>query len=408
MKQLLLIICGCVLLIGNSCSGRSTKNVDKDVSYGNLPVIDITKDYPVKEVNIQDIAEVEYIPLETTEESLLDGGALGRVACSDSLIVTCNLQQGKVLIFDRTGKHMHSFSHMGGGAEEYMQLSCYCVDFKANEIFISDFFHNHRIMVYSLEGDFKRILLLPKEIMPYLMYNYDNDYLLVYDGYRLDSAFPDKDINKKPYMLFSKKDGKMITLNFTVKERIGNKYSVIDKEVDHTVYGRSSMVGIFQISKNGSKTFVSDFARDTLYALEKMQFIPLIVRTPTIAESNKTILFSIYFRTNRYTLLSSVEKKIDKDKGELAPVSRYFMYDKQTGEIHTPHFYNLDYSPKRQTIVEDNYMAELPDNYARRILSAEMLVRINKEGHIVGRLKEVVSKLQEDDNPVLMLIKFKE
>ena len=36
-----------------------------------LPIIDLEKEYPVKRIDIHEIADVEYIPLETTDESLL-------------------------------------------------------------------------------------------------------------------------------------------------------------------------------------------------------------------------------------------------------------------------------------------------------------------------------------------------
>lgn len=407
-QKLILIVCGCLLFsMGNSCSGRGTKTASKTDSGGYLPTINITKEYPLKEINIQDIANIEYIPLETTKESLLDGGALVRMACSDSLIVTCNILEGKILVFNRIGKFLHSFSHLGNGDKEYRTLMSYCIDFHTNEIFIADILDMHRILVYSLTGAFKRILPLPKDILPYTIHNFDNKSLLIYDRFKLDNGFPTNHINNKPYALLSKKDGEMTPLNFVVENRIGNSFTFIDI-ADNTAYGIKSMVRIFPISKNGSKIFVSDFARDTLYSLDKTGFTPIAVRTPTVAASDKTILFSIYCKTNRYTLMNSIEKNIDKQKSEIVPVSRNFIYDNQTGEINSPAFFNLDYSPKKQTIIQDNYTAELPKNYARHILSAEMLTQIYLEGHTVGKLKEVASKLKADDNPVLMLVKFKE
>ncbi len=42
---------------------------------GDLPVFDISKNYPEKEIRLQDIADVEYVPLETTDDLLLSGEA---------------------------------------------------------------------------------------------------------------------------------------------------------------------------------------------------------------------------------------------------------------------------------------------------------------------------------------------
>ena len=38
-----------------------------------LPVIDMNEDYPEKEIVLQDIADISYIPLETNDEFLFDG-----------------------------------------------------------------------------------------------------------------------------------------------------------------------------------------------------------------------------------------------------------------------------------------------------------------------------------------------
>ena len=41
-----------------------------------LPILDLSKDYPEKKVDIHELGEVEYIPLETTDESVMTVGLL--------------------------------------------------------------------------------------------------------------------------------------------------------------------------------------------------------------------------------------------------------------------------------------------------------------------------------------------
>lgn len=38
-----------------------------------LPQIDVNEEYPEKEIFLQDVADIEYIPLETNEEMLFQG-----------------------------------------------------------------------------------------------------------------------------------------------------------------------------------------------------------------------------------------------------------------------------------------------------------------------------------------------
>ena len=54
-----------VLYLLVSCQG--TKRAETQA----LSVVDMTKSYPEKEIVLQDIADVEYIPLETTDDFLL-------------------------------------------------------------------------------------------------------------------------------------------------------------------------------------------------------------------------------------------------------------------------------------------------------------------------------------------------
>ena len=63
----------------------------------NLPVIDLLKDYPTKQKNIKDIAELEYIALETTDDVLLsDNAVLSYV--SDNYILVHDLN-GVIYLF---------------------------------------------------------------------------------------------------------------------------------------------------------------------------------------------------------------------------------------------------------------------------------------------------------------------
>ena len=53
----------------------------------------------------------------------------------------------------------------------------------------------------------------------------------------------------------------------------------------------------------------------------------------------------------------------------------------------------------------------MPDdmqNVAIQRMPAEFLVRQYESGKLKGHLKEIASRLKEDDNPVLMIARFRE
>ena len=70
-------------------------------------------------------------------------------------------------------------------------------------------------------------------------------------------------------------------------------------------------------------------------------------------------------------------------------------------------FINSDYVEEKVIDLE-NFYADLPDNYVKYRLRPVNLIEDYKAGKLKGKLKEVASRLDEEANFVLMLIKFKE
>lgn len=111
------------------------------------------------------------------------------------------------------------------------------------------------------------------------------------------------------------------------------------------------------------------------------------------------------FKTNRYVYIRFSELKWP-EKGN-SGFSRQFFYDDKTGEICRPVFINSDYVDGKVVDLE-NFDADLPENYVKNRLRPVNLIEDYKAGKLKGKLKEVASRLDEEANWVLMLIKFKE
>ncbi|MDR1407115.1 MAG: 6-bladed beta-propeller, partial [Tannerella sp.] len=69
MKLKNLILLTSFFLTGSQVTSPQSKT-------GGLPVIDISKKYPDKKIRLQDIADIEYVPLETTDDVLLSDKAV--------------------------------------------------------------------------------------------------------------------------------------------------------------------------------------------------------------------------------------------------------------------------------------------------------------------------------------------
>ena len=91
--------CGFLLLISCSCS-HNKERVSNDMDF-SLCVIDVTREYPVEKVNIHDVADVEYVPLETTRNSLLASDCSVFRISDDYITVASRVDNGNIFFFNR-------------------------------------------------------------------------------------------------------------------------------------------------------------------------------------------------------------------------------------------------------------------------------------------------------------------
>ena len=54
-----------------------------------------------------------------------------------------------------------------------------------------------------------------------------------------------------------------------------------------------------------------------------------------------------------------------------------------------------------------NERQELPYNCTSANFQPELLKKLNEQGRLKGRLKELTEEMQEDDNPIILLYKYK-
>ena len=148
MKNLCLMFVLLLLLASGSKSKNAVVN-----SNGYIPIVDVRKEYPKSEICIQDIADVEYVPLETTKDFLCESTNVAYV--DDSMIIWVNQRAGDILIFSRTGKALKRINRRGQSGEEYQGISNLAVDKQNNELYVNDMWRK-KIFIYDINGNFKR------------------------------------------------------------------------------------------------------------------------------------------------------------------------------------------------------------------------------------------------------------
>ncbi|MDR1644445.1 MAG: 6-bladed beta-propeller, partial [Tannerellaceae bacterium] len=81
-----------ILFIMTGCGGNKSSSDD-------LIIVDASKSYPKKELILQDLMDVEYVPLETTDEFLTQGLVLD--VGKEYILVINRTNDGDIFIFDR-------------------------------------------------------------------------------------------------------------------------------------------------------------------------------------------------------------------------------------------------------------------------------------------------------------------
>ena len=148
MKEKFVSVFALLAMMLAGCAGGGQPQNDACIT------VDVTADYPEKELYIQDIADVEYVPLETTDTFITHGVVK---SISKNLIVTTNWGgSGDIFLFDRaTGKGIRKINHKGQSGQEYVSATEVLPDEERNELFVLDY-SARKILVYDLEGSFKR------------------------------------------------------------------------------------------------------------------------------------------------------------------------------------------------------------------------------------------------------------
>ncbi|BBD45858.1 Hypothetical protein PEIBARAKI_5851 [Petrimonas sp. IBARAKI] len=374
----------------SGCTDGNKQSTDK------LITVDVTKtNYPKKELILQDFMDVEYIPLETNDE-FLNQGFVQDVG-KEIILVRNRTGDGNIFVYDRNGKALRVINRKGQGGEEYVSSLIIRLDEENGEIFIND--HSRRkIVVYDLNGKYKRSFNHKEgggSMFYTEMFNYDKDNLICYDEYNKEISF----------VIVSKKDGSITKeIKIPYKERLYLEQQKIDR-ASETTYTISPGYYRTIIPFKGD-WFLLDHSCDTIYSLLPDYSIhPSIARTPPIRSMDPGVFLMLRQLSDHYFFFETIKNVFDWDTERGFPKT-FMMYDRQEKAFFNYTVYNGDYSTKKELYM--NWLR--PVNHeieSWQPLEAHQLVESYKKGELKGRLKEIAATLNEESNPVIMLIKHK-
>ena len=359
---------------------------------GDLIKIDISKNYPQKKIRLVDVADVEYVPLETTKNVLIDRYASLHYVSEKYIIVT-ERGGGDIFVFNRKGKIVTHISHKGRGPEEYNVMSSVVFDEINEEIFVFDLPSTGRILVYSITGEYRRTLKHSTDLDP-MAYNFDEETMLVYDINGLNN----NNYNKKPYLFLSKKNGDSIS-SLNINLPIRHPIKVIDRFTDSSGkdWYTSNNFAIPHRRHDGQDFVIADVSSDTIYRLNKNKdLIPFIVCTPSVHSTDPHLICIPFLITEKFVFLYiTTLDYVSLQKGRVPPV-KTLMYEFESGEIS-----RVDY------MTAALYVNTLQKNIEVRMIDAVLLTDLYKAKKLSGELEQLATTLDEEDNPVVMIAKFK-
>lgn len=362
--------------------------------------VDVVKNYSSKkELILQDFMDVEYIALETNDDFINQGIVLD-IGKEFILVKNRNrINDGNIFVYDRSGKAVRKINRKGQSGEEYISLYTVTLDEEDKEMFVNDIL-GRKIVVYDLYGNFKRSFKHKNGTDSQFysdIFNYDRQHLICYDEY-----------NKKlSFVLISKQDGHIaqeIKVPFKEKKFLSQIRNTEENNGQAVIgVGPGRYYSIFPFNGNW---LLSELSSDTVYTfLPDYNLHPFIARTPSIQSMNPEEGLIIRLFSDRYYFMESIKNIYDWNTQEGFP-SKYFVYDTKEQSFSGYTIYNGDFTTKKEI-----YMSMIkPISHeitSWNSLEAYQLVESYNKGELKGKLKEIASELDEDSNPVIMLIKQK-
>ena len=411
MKTLLRIsLCICIVfafpLKGSNKASTGIEVLAKRTPDG-IPIVNLLGTYPENEISLQDIADVEYVPLETRNDVLVAGSI---AYYSKKHLVVFNQSRGDVFVFDaKTGKVISKFNHKGNGGNEYISMSGVAYDENAGKVYIADNRAASIVLVYTKEGTYINTLPLPEGVRVEKILNVDNETLLIYNRYLSGQTM---DINHaQPYIFISKKDGQELSrIDIKLSKRLAKRVSV-------PLSGRAAFpitIAMNDNTKYGDEYIFADLSCDTVFQYTKKQGLkPLLIRTPSVWDNPRAFLGMLSgLKTDRFISLVSVAFDFEAiksgyEKGNMPNLNfTSLMYDIRNNTVFIPKIVNAD-NPHAYTSYDCNGIDIQEKNTIVSFLAAEQLVTALENDQLSGKLKILAETLEEDANPVLMIIKYK-
>jgi len=229
------------------------------------------------------------------------------------------------------------------------------------------------------------------------IYNFDKEHLLC--------SFVLGDGRNK-YFVISKQDGSVTReIEIPYKEKISS--NVIRTDEQGRVRGMMPIRNRTLVPHRDDSWMLMEESSDTIYRFfTDYNMRPLLVRNPPIKSMNPGVFLYPAVLTEHYCFMQTVKAEWNWETNT-GHTRVNLMYDRRENALFDCVVYNNDYTIKQPVLMTSEITFGNNEIALVQILEAYQLVESYKKGELKGRLKEIAATLDEEDNPVIMIVKHK-
>jgi hypothetical protein len=355
------------------------------------------------EIRLSDlISELEYIPLETNVKSLISDVATIRI--TDSVLFIKNRIPPSLCAFDYSGNFIVKIGREGRGPTEINMFITFCIDEKNKNVLILNGYPQ-KIYIFSYDGTFINSQLYDKNTYIRDIEFFSNDKFVAmqangsgrtpfsYRLYTRDHQFIDKKI--KP-LSFSMKGSFGLPEVFSYYT-YNNTFKVKENLLNDTLYSISESLEFVP-------SYVFDFGRLTFPVEMQIKSLELTTNGRS-SEFNKYIIPAGIFETYSYLIL----------RYRLNEKFYWSFYNKKTKEICSYEnkgiINDYDGGPAFCPMYQKNNICVgfvYAYEFIEYVNSSTFKNSTPKYPEKKKEMERLANSLDENDNPVLILVKLKE
>lgn len=382
---LLPIICSC------SRNKKSSGNESSPL-YISIKESDFDKKYKFYDI----IDDVEFLPLELTDESVI--GKVDKIRFYKNYILILDNKSQSIFIFDTKGKYINKISRVGSGPYEYDEINDFCVHPRTGEISIAA--RSSKVLTFNF--DLTKCTLYD-EILPSIGYvvaieQFENgNYVFALNNQEANVCITDSTMN----VLYKGKPNPFQNTNISYNNKTFSRYG-------DTILCRLPTCYNDTIYRVVSNSVIPWSAPDFEIHIDYSTLNDCFIDTPPygIQFCNNKMSVSTtfpYLETN--TLVSYLVTYNQKYNSNLFSV----LYSKKNKHVKVLTSSNVTDRPVN-FIAYFGGIAVQSERFVQ-VASAVTIsnFQIQKEDDpICLRLKELKKQVDEDSNPVLMFVKYKD